>query len=90
MLRHKLLDDLEAVKEPGGASAKSILLSMVEFNLLTIRPDSSAAQYLPVEVQGELWQYAATFLLPSYLWAAKETLKDVDFVQQFATPKKEA
>lgn len=89
ILWNDLLKDLKAVQKSSGAVAADAIMSMMECNLLVLRPFSPYDPYIPVTTTFDT-QTAVAFLLPSYVWAAKEILKDTTFVEQFATPKKEA
>ena len=53
---------------------KLILLSMVEYNLLALRPDSELARDLPEEVYGGDEDEVVTFISPAHAGSAKKEL----------------
>lgn len=53
-----------------------ILLSMVKYNLLALRPPSDLARDLPREVYGRNRAAVVTLPLPAHAWAAKVLLED--------------
>ena len=71
VLREELAKDLG---KGDIASGNKILLSMVEYNLLALRPYFSLARDLPKEVYGKKQEEVVTLVLPSDLWAAEEEL----------------
>ena len=64
--------------EPDGAfSGKKVLLSMVKYNLLALRPASDLARDLPLEVYGK-GKSVVTLVSPAHLWAAKDSRAEWD------------
>jgi hypothetical protein len=61
---------------PGAVSGegKKILMSMVKYNLLALRPYSALPRDLPREVYGEDMEMVVTLPLPVHVWAAKRLL----------------
>ena len=74
----------ELKKELGKGSEKKgseVLLSMVKYNLLALRPPSTLARDLPQEVYGVGNDDVVTLPLPAHVWAAEvvlEELKDTE------------
>ena len=60
------------------ASGEDALLSMVKYNLLTLRPASLLARDLPLRVHGKKRGEVVTLPSPAHLWAAKELKEDGD------------
>ena len=57
-----------------GKMGKKVILSMVKYNLLALRPYSELARDLPPEVHGDRKKEVVTLPSPGYLWAAKDVL----------------
>jgi hypothetical protein len=74
VLQEDLENKLEDL-EPGAKGGKKVLLSMVKYNLLALRPYSTLARDLPREVYGEDQEMVVTLPLPVHVWAAKRMLK---------------
>lgn len=82
ILRSKLEGELDALKDDGiVANGKLILLSMVGYNLLVLRPDSDLARDLPLEVfddeeEDDRGVPEEVVMLPSpaHVWAAQRLL----------------
>ena len=67
----------EIKKELGdgdGEKGSEILLSMVKYNLLALRPFTTLARDLPEEVYGDDEEDVVTLPLPAHVWAAKVML----------------
>lgn len=74
-----LASKLEEELEKGSAMKGSkILLSMIKYNLLALRPQSALARDLPQEVYGSGKKKTplVTLPLPAHVWAAKVVLED--------------
>jgi hypothetical protein len=72
----------EIEKELGKGSEKrgsEILLSMVKYNLLALRPPSTLARDLPQEVygSGKKKTTVVTLPLPAHVWAAEVVLEEL-------------
>ena len=72
----------EIEEELGKGSKKKgseILLSMVKYNLLALRPPSTLARDLPQEVygSGKKKTTVVTLPLPAHVWAAEVVLEDL-------------
>jgi hypothetical protein len=66
----------ETVSGPESAEGENILMSMVKYNLLALRPPSELARDLPPEVYGvDELDIAVTLPLPVHVWAAKKLLE---------------
>ena len=74
VLASELKKELEKGSEKRGSE---ILLSMVKYNLLALRPPSTLARDLPQEVYGNdgVIETVVTLPLPAHVWAAKAVLK---------------
>jgi hypothetical protein len=71
-----LLDELENELEKGSDKKGSeILLSMVKYNLLALRPFTTLAHELPQEVYGDDEEDVVTLPIPAHVWAAKAMVK---------------
>ncbi|KAG7667011.1 putative ATP-binding protein [Nannochloris sp. 'desiccata'] len=76
-----LQEDLKKKLEetvPGAESGRgnNILMSMIKYNLLALRPPSDLARDLPQEVYGDdQLNMAVTLPLPVHVWAAKKLLE---------------
>ncbi|KAG7667017.1 hypothetical protein KSW81_000765 [Nannochloris sp. 'desiccata'] len=72
-----LVSELEKDLGDGDVEKGSeILLSMVKYNLLVLRPWSVLARDLPREVYGKKKTPVVTLPLPAHVWAAKDVLED--------------
>ncbi|KAH7623574.1 putative ATP-binding protein [Nannochloris sp. 'desiccata'] len=71
VLRNELAKDLG---KGDGKTGKKILLSMVKYNLLALRPYSTLARDLPLEVYGVDEEEVVTLPSPGHIWAAKRIL----------------
>jgi hypothetical protein len=60
-----------------GEGGEDVLLSMVKYNLLALRPPSTLARDLPQEVYKNdgVNETMVTLPLPAHVWAAKAVLK---------------
>ncbi|KAH7619809.1 hypothetical protein NADE_008093 [Nannochloris sp. 'desiccata'] len=67
------------IEEELGESGEDILLSMVKYNLLALRPPSTLARDLPQDVyeNGGVIETVVTLPLPAHVWAAKALLKSM-------------
>ena len=75
ILREDLEKNLKE-SELGSTSGEKILLSMVKYNLLALRPPSDLARDLPKEVYGDdELNMVVTLPLPVHVWAAKKLLE---------------
>ena len=75
VVRNELVTTLEELV-PGARSGKAVLLSMVEYNLLALRPPSELARDLPPDVYGDdELDMVVTLQLPVHVWAAKKILE---------------
>jgi hypothetical protein len=74
LLRKELVAALEELV-PGTKGGKKVLMSMVKYNLLALRPYSTLPRDLPREVYGEDKEMVVTLPLPVHVWAAKRLLK---------------
>jgi hypothetical protein len=73
-----LVSEIENELEGKGSigQGSEILLSMVKYNLLALRP-STLARDLPVKVYGDYVEDVVTLPLPAHVWAAKAMLKKI-------------
>ena len=71
-----LVSELE--KELGEENGSNILLSMVKYDLLALRPFSTLAHDLPREVYGNSMGDVVTLPSPARVWAAKVVLKNLE------------
>ncbi|KAG7671494.1 hypothetical protein KSW81_003629 [Nannochloris sp. 'desiccata'] len=71
VLRNELAKDLG---KGDGKTGKKILLSMVKYNLLALRPYSTLARDLPLEVFGDEEEEVLTLPSAGHTWAAKRIL----------------
>jgi hypothetical protein len=71
VLRNELAKDLG---KGDGKTGRQILLSMVKYNLLALRPYSTLARDLPLEVYGVGEKEVVTLPSPGHVWAAKREL----------------
>ena len=71
MLRNELAKNLGKGDEERG---DEIILSMVKYNLLALRPYSTLARDLPLEVYGVGEEEVVTLASPGHVWAAKRIL----------------
>ncbi|KAG7666861.1 hypothetical protein KSW81_000627 [Nannochloris sp. 'desiccata'] len=87
VLRNELEKD---VGNGDGKTGKQIILSMVEYNLLALRPYSTLARDLPLEVYGVGEKEVVTLPSPSHVWAAKRELleRKIDADKAKSKPKK--
>ncbi|KAH7615646.1 hypothetical protein NADE_007554 [Nannochloris sp. 'desiccata'] len=87
VLRNELEKD---VGNGDGKTGKQIILSMVEYNLLALRPYSTLARDLPLEVYGVGEKEVMTLPSPSHVWAAKRELleRKIDADKAKSKPKK--
>jgi len=75
VLASKVKEELGKGSEKRGSK---ILLSMVKYNLLALRPSSTLARDLPQDVygSGKKKTTVVTLPLPAHIWAAKVVLKE--------------
>lgn len=71
VLRKELEKDLG---KGDGKTGKQIILSMVKYNLMALRPYSTLARDLPREVYGVDEEEVVTLPSPGHIWAAKRIL----------------
>jgi hypothetical protein len=78
------------VAKGDGKTGKQIILSMVKYNLLALRPYSTLARDLPREVYGVGKKEVVTLPSPGHVWAAKRELleRKSDFEKAKNKPKK--
>lgn len=70
-----LRDDLAKKLGKGDVKAGNrIILSLVRYNLLALRPYSTLARDLPLEVYGDAKEEVVTLPSPGHVWAAKQIL----------------
>ncbi len=62
------------VAKRDGKTGKQVILSMVKYNLLALRPYSTLARDLPREVYGVGEKEVVTLPSPGHVWAAKREL----------------
>jgi hypothetical protein len=73
-----LVSEIKKELEKGSDKKGSeILLSMVKYNLLALRPWSVLARDLPQEVYGKKRTLVVTLPIPAHVWAAKDVLEDL-------------
>ena len=67
------------IEEELGEGGEDILLSMVKYNLLALRPPSTLARDLPQEVygSGKKKTTVVTLPLPAHVWAAEVVLEEL-------------
>ena len=71
VLKKKLVAELGQGDEERG---DKILMSLVKYNLLALRPHSSLVRDLPETVHGDDEEDVVTLMSPAHVWAAKEIL----------------
>ena len=81
VLVSEIKKELGKGSDRGGDEKKGskILLSMIKYNLLALRPPSTLARDLPQEVygSGKKKTTVVTLPLPAHVWAAEVVLKDL-------------